>query len=48
MAVHALLLNASMEPLTVVSGRRAVLLILRGKAEVVEAATSTSDTSGAR
>jgi hypothetical protein len=35
-AVHALLLNASMEPLNVVSGRRAVLLILRGKAEMVE------------
>jgi len=36
MAVHALLLNASMEPLKVVSGRRAVLLILSGKAEMVE------------
>jgi 5-methylcytosine-specific restriction endonuclease McrA len=37
MAVLALLLNASMEPLTVVTGRRAVLLLLSGKAEVVEA-----------
>ena len=36
MAVNALLLNASMEPLKVVSGRRAVLLILSGKAEMLE------------
>jgi 5-methylcytosine-specific restriction endonuclease McrA len=36
MAVFALLLNASMEPLTVVSARRAVLLVLSGKAEVLE------------
>jgi 5-methylcytosine-specific restriction endonuclease McrA len=35
-AVHALLLNASMEPLKVVSERRAVVLVLSGKAEMVE------------
>ena len=33
-----LLLNATYEPLTVVSIRRAVILLLKEKAEVVEAA----------
>ena len=37
MATVALLLNASFEPLKVVSARRAVVLVLSGKAEVVEA-----------
>lgn len=36
MTANALLLNASMEPLKVVSARRAVILVLSGKAEVVE------------
>jgi 5-methylcytosine-specific restriction endonuclease McrA len=35
-AVVALLLNASFEPLKVISARRAVMLILSGKAEAVE------------
>jgi 5-methylcytosine-specific restriction endonuclease McrA len=37
MAVHALLLNASFEPIKVIPARRAVMLILSGKAETVEA-----------
>lgn len=36
MATVALLLNASFEPLKVVSAKRAVVLVLSGKAEVVE------------
>ena len=36
MKVHALLLNATYEPVHLVSARRAVLLVLRQKAEVVE------------
>ena len=32
----ALLLNASFEPLCVVSARRAIVLVLKGKAEIVE------------
>lgn len=39
---HVLLLNASYEPLTTVSLRRAILLVLREKAEVVH-----SDSTGA-
>jgi 5-methylcytosine-specific restriction endonuclease McrA len=36
MAVHALLINADYQPLKVVSARRAIVLILNGKAEMVE------------
>jgi 5-methylcytosine-specific restriction endonuclease McrA len=36
MAVHALLINADYQPLKVVSARRAIVLILSGKAEMVE------------
>ncbi len=36
MAAVALLLNASFEPLKVVSAKRAVVLVLSGKAEMVE------------
>lgn len=36
MSVHALLLNASMESIKVISVRRAVMLILSGKAEAIE------------
>lgn len=36
MATVALLLNASFEPLTVISARRAVVLVLSNKAEMVE------------
>jgi 5-methylcytosine-specific restriction endonuclease McrA len=35
--VRSLVLNASYEPLSVVSGRRAVVLVLRGRAVVIEA-----------
>jgi len=38
MSSHVLVLNATYEPLNVVSIRRAVLLLLKEKAEVVEAA----------
>jgi 5-methylcytosine-specific restriction endonuclease McrA len=38
MSSHVLVLNATYEPLNVVSVRRAVLLLLKEKAEVVEAA----------
>ena len=40
MATFALLLNASFEPLKVISARRAVMLILSGKAETVAAGES--------
>lgn len=36
MSVHALLLNASMQPIKVISARRAVMLILSGKAEAID------------
>ncbi|MGH8874184.1 MAG: HNH endonuclease, partial [Acidimicrobiia bacterium] len=37
----ALVLNATYEPLSVVTGRRAVVLVLRGRAAMVEAAEQT-------
>lgn len=40
MAMFALLLNASFEPLKVISARRAVMLILSGKAESVAPGTT--------
>ena len=41
MAERALVLNATYEPLSVVSARRAVVLVLRAKAETVAAADRT-------
>ena len=36
MAQRALILNASFEPLSIVKARRAVVLVLRGRADIVE------------
>ena len=41
MAERALVLNATYEPLSVVSARRAVVLVLRAKAETVAAGDRT-------
>src|SRR5688572_21247593 len=42
MSTYALLLNADYQPLRVLSARRAVMLILTGKAEAVESGTGSA------